>query len=389
MSFLQSAADIYSELVEMRRFLHQNPEVGSDVPITAGYIKQKLVEFGCDFTEPIENHIVVLLGKGGKTVLVRADCDALPTRELTGLPYASQNGCSHSCGHDIHTSSMLGAIKLLKARESELEGTIKFVFQPDEERILGAIAIIEAGVMENPHVDAVLGMHTAAGLKTGMFNVDAGGYLASSDIFRITVTGKAAHGSMPERGIDPIIIAAKIINEAQTITSRMINALYPIVITFGSIHAGDTANIIPDKAVLEGTIRAFDLDCRKVVNAKLGEIAKGIAELYGATGEFQLLSQTPVTYNDPEMTAEILGFARELLGEEKVRKGSLMLKASDDFAYFSELVPGVMYHIGMGDQSEGYTFPLHNPRVQFNEKALIESAACYAYLPYRWLQKNK
>lgn len=389
MSFLDVAKEIFPEIREVRRFLHSIPETGCTLPKTTAFIKERLNAIGCEYTEPVENNLVVVMGQGEKTILVRADTDALPVQELSDLPFASTNGNCHCCGHDIHTSAMLGAIQILKKHEDRLCGKIKFVFQADEERILGAKRLIEAGVMENPHVDAVIGMHTAVNLKTGLLNADSGGYLASSDIFRITVSGKATHGSMPELGVDPIFIASKIVNEVQSITTRLVNAFYPIVITFGSIHGGDAANIIPDKCVLEGTVRAFDPEYRVYVKEKLADIASSVAETYGASADFCVLSETPVTYNNEELTAKMLQYAAELLGTQCVRQGSLMLKASDDFAFYTEMVPGFMYHIGMGDKSEGYIYPLHNPKVVFNEDALIQSVACYAYLPFRWLQDNK
>ena len=386
--FLKNAGEIFSELVDMRRYLHRHPETGRALPETNRYIKQKLTEFGCQYDEISEGILTVVLGQGDRCVLVRADTDALPTRELSKLPFASQNGNSHSCGHDIHTASMLGAIKMLKPHERELSGRIKFLLQSDEERMLGAKAAIEAGVLENPRVEAAIGMHTAIGLKTGLFNVDAGGYLASSDAFRITVHGSAAHGSMPERGVDPIMIGAKILLEAQTITSRLINALYPVVITFGTFIAGDTFNIIPDTAAMTGTIRAFDPVARRRVKQLLASIAEGVAGTYGGKAEFEMISETPVVYNDPAMTERLLGYARELLGVDGVRRGSLMLKASDDFAYYTERVPGVMYHIGMGTEADGCRYALHNPRVVFREEAMVQAAACYAYLPMRYLEQR-
>ena len=389
MDFLFESKQIFEEVVKLRRELHQNPEIGSDLPITSSIIKRKLDEFGCTYKEPVKNNFVVLLGRPGKTLLVRADTDALPNAELSGLPFASQNGNSHSCGHDIHTSSMLGAIKILKAHESELAGTVKFVFQADEERILGAKALIKAGVMEEPHVDAVLGMHTEAGLKAGMFNVDRGPFLASSDIFKITVIGKSAHGSSPENGVDPILIGAKIVDSAQTITARQINALDPVVITFGFFNSGDAPNIIPDNAVLQGTIRTFGKAARDTAKRRLSEMADDIARVYGGRAEFEVVSSTPVTFNEPHMTEQMYRYALELLGSDFVKIGDNRFKASDDFAYYSEIAPGVMYHVGMGDSSQGCCFSLHNPRIIFNEQALLNCTACYAYLPYMWLKENK
>ncbi|MEG1757856.1 MAG: M20 family metallopeptidase [Oscillospiraceae bacterium] len=388
--YLKRAFELDSEILEMRRYLHQNPEVGNELPKTTAYIKKKLTEYGCEFEEICKGGIVANIGnKKGKTVLIRGDIDALPHKELSGEPFASTNGYSHSCGHDIHTASLLTCAKMLKETESELLGNVKLCFQPDEESINGALSMIAAGVMENPHVDAAISMHTNLPLMAGSFNVLPGTYLSSSDIFRIEVIGKAAHGSAPENGLDPINIATKIVDAVQTISTREVTAFSPNVITFGSIHGGDAPNIIPDSCVLTGTIRNFKREPRDYVKSRFVEIVKGICSTFRAEVKVEFTSQTPTTYNNPQLTEKLVGYLREMAGEDRVFMNDLGVKGSDDFAYFSELVPGVMYHVGMGTLEEGYTYGLHNPRVRFDERALPYSAAAFAHITYRWTQDNR
>ncbi len=385
--FFREAQEMNNELITMRRYLHAHAEIGFNLPDTTDYIKSKLTEFGIEFEEIVECGIVANVGKkGGKTLLIRGDIDALPHAEMSGETFACTNGSSHSCGHDIHTTALLAAAKMLKQHEDELCGNVKLCFQPDEESINGAKAMIAAGVMENPHVDAAISMHTCLPLEAGTFNMLPGTYLSSSDIFKIIVKGAACHGSAPENGVDPVMIGTKIIDAVQMISTREVSALLPNIITFGYFHAGDAPNIIPDTAELRGTIRTFDKDARSRVTERFVEIAKSVAETYRAEAEVVFTSCTPTTYNDPELTENILGYLREAVDEEQVQTKQLSVKGSDDFAYFSDLVPGVMYHVGMGTLEDGYVYGLHNPRVRFNESAIANSAAAFAHIAFRWLQ---
>lgn len=388
--FLKEALAMKDETIAMRRYLHSNAEVGFELPKTSAFIKKKLEEFGIPYSEPVQCGVVANVGNGnGKTILIRADIDALPHLEESGEPFACTTGASHSCGHDIHTSALLAAAKMLKAHENEIEGTVKLCFQPDEEAINGAKAMIAAGVMENPHVDAAISMHTNLPLPTGHFNVLPGTYLSSSDMFRIIIKGRGCHGSAPENGVDPVLVGAKIVEAVQTVSTREISALFPNIITFGYFHSGDAPNIIPETAELKGTIRAFDRNSRDEVVKRFCEVVKGVAETFRAEATVTFTSQTPTTYNDPELTEKLLGYMRELVGEDIVHTYNLSIKGSDDFAYYSDIVPGVMYHVGMGTVEDGYIYSLHNPHVRFDENALPNCAAAFAHITYRWLKDNK
>lgn len=387
--FLQQAKEMEQRIVADRRYLHQHAELGDDLPQTTAFIKCCLDEIGVDYEELIRGAVVANIGcGGGKTLLIRADIDALPQTEQSGEPFACTTGAAHSCGHDIHNACLLACARMLKGCESELNGNVKLVFQPDEERILGAVKLIEAGVLENPHVDAAIAMHTNLPLAAGAFNLLPGTYLSSSDIFKITVTGKGAHSSQPEKGVDPILTACKIIDAVQTITTRETDVLTPCVITFGSIHAGEAANIIPDTAELTGTIRAFDKEVREQVLSLFVDRVQAVAAAYRAAAEVEFTSSTPTTYNDPALSARVVAWLQELAGDARVSQRSLHVKGSDDFAYYCEKVPSVMYHVGMGTREDGYTEGLHNPKVRFDERALPYGAAAFAHIAVRWLEEN-
>ena len=386
--YLAEARALAPTLVADRRYLHAHAETGDDLPETSAYIKKRLTELGIAYEEPSKSAVVACLGRPGKCILLRADTDALPHREQSGEPFACTNGASHSCGHDTHTACLLGAAALLKAHEDELGGTVKLVFQPDEERILGAKALIGAGVLEHPHVDAAFALHTNLPLTAGAFNLLPGTYLSSSDIFRVTVTGRGAHSSQPEKGADPILAAAKVVDAVQSVTSRMVDALTPCVITFGSIHAGEAANIIPDTAVLTGTVRAFDRGARDKVLWHFTDVCEKCAATYGCRVEVEITSSTPATYNDPALSAAVVSWLRELAGAERVTERSLHVKGSDDFAFYGEKVPAVMAHVGMGTLEDGYTEGLHNPRVRFDERALPYAAAAFAAVSARYLAEK-
>ena len=386
--YLTRALELEDDIITWRRYIHEHAETGDEVPMTAAYIKSRLDEFGIAYTEPWRGGVVAELGRGGgKTLLLRADTDALPHTEQSGEPFACKTGASHSCGHDIHTASLLGAARILKENESELEGTVRLCFQPDEERIFGAEAMIKAGVMNG--VDAAVGYHVNIPLPAGDFNVRPGGYLASSDIFEIKVSGAAAHGSMPEIGVDALLAGVKIVDAVQGITTREINALTPVVITFGSFNAGQAANVMPGEATLSGTIRAFLPETREFARRRLEEVAAKTAEAHRATAEVKWLSCTPPVFNDPQLTQDITKWLGEAVGPQHVHARDLMLKASDDFAYYGELgVPAVMYHIGAGMLEDGFGPGLHNPRCRFDERTLAPAAAGAAVVAREYLRQK-
>ncbi len=383
--FLKMSADGYERMLAVRRRVHAQPEVGDDVDKTVALICAELSDCGCRVHEYGKNIVAAEIGSGAPVVLVRADIDALPERECSGLSFAANNGCAHACGHDIHVAVALAAARMLKSVEGELRGTVRILFQPDEERVRGALACIDAGVLSD--VSAVFGMHTATGLKTGAVNTRSGGYLTSGDIFKIEVNGRSTHGSMPENGCDALYAAVKIVDAVQAVTTRMVDANDPVVITFGSFNSGSTHNIIPDKALLSGTIRAFSPEVREKVKKLVGGIVAGTAATYGASAEFKVIDSTPATLNDKQLCESFLANCRALLGDNMVFTDAIKYKVSDDFAYFAQRVPAVMYHIGFGSGgADGEVRLLHDPQIVFDERGMLNAATVCADAAWHYLQ---
>ena len=390
--YLARANQLVPELVENRRHFHRHPEVRNELFETVKYVKAQLEDMGYQVQEICQCGLVVLAGgkKPGKCILIRGDMDALPMPEDTGLEFSSENpGAMHACGHDLHMAMLLGAAKLLKEHEDEIEGTVKICFQPNEETFGGAKAMIEAGVLENPHVDAALGMHSqsASDYPTGTIMHTTGPSAASADGFKVIVHGKGAHGASPEDGIDPVNILAHILIALQTINSRERNQQEPLILTIGQLIAGTAENIIPNGGYLTGTIRAFNQEVRAHAKRRLEEISKGIAATFGATAEIQWYTEFAPTINDRALIAELDGYVRELLGDDRVKITEPQM-GSEDFSEVMLRVPGAFFNLSTGSREEGYLFGAHNPQVRHNEAALPTGSAVYAYTAMRWLEEN-
>ena len=354
-SIVSEAKAIENELIAHRRHLHQNPELGFDLPETTAYVMQQLREYGYAPKAVGKAGISAVIGPdGGKTFLIRGDMDALPMKEETGLPFSSINGKMHACGHDFHTSALLGAAKLLKAHESELKGQVKLMFQPAEEIMDGANDMIDAGILENPHVDAAMAIHVLHD-SLGKAGYTRGTGCGSSDVFTIKVKGIGGHGAAPHRNVDPINVACHIQLALQTINSREINPNELIVLTICSIHGGTAANIMPAEAVLQGTIRTMNMDVKAFAR--------------------QLLTDT-IRYID------------DLLGESTAQPIERMT-GSEDFSALSVKVPSVLYWFGTGSTEEGYNYGVHDCRVTFNEEAIHRMAAVYTECAMRWLEEHQ
>ena len=387
---LVTAKEIENQLIADRRYLHQNPEIGFDLPLTATYVKTRLKEMGYEVQDICECGFVAIAGKeGGKCILLRGDMDALPMEEKTDLPFKSTNGYAHTCGHDTHTAMLLGAAQILKQYEDQLEGQVKFCFQPAEETIEGAKVMVEAGVMENPHVDAVFGAHTSIPMPVGAVRCLEGPVCASSDIFTINITGKGSHGAMPEMGVDPINVAAHMVINLEEILAREVSALESCVLTFGSIHSGEAPNVVPGTATLGGTLRAFNPEVRKFAKKRLEEIMAATAATFRAEATISYQTETPPVVNTPEFVKEMHTYIREITGEDLCITEGPRVMGSDDFAFFSEKAQGAMFHIGMGTTEEGHDCGLHNPGVWFDERSIAICAAVYANCCLNWLKNNK
>lgn len=278
----EAAKELKQDLVEIRRTIHKNPEVGPALPQTKAFVMGKLKEYGYEPKEICESGIVAVIEgeKPGKTILLRADMDALKIKEEAPVPFASENNCMHACGHDMHATMLLGAAKLLKKYQNEIHGTVKLVFQPDEEGFTGAKAMLKAGVLESPHVDAGMALHVNSGTPSGMVLCGLGTCMAGCTLFRIRVKGIGCHGAMPETGVDPINIAAHIFLSLQEIIAREVPPTKPATLTIGKFSGGKAPNIIPEEVVMEGTIRTLDVDLAKQIFKRIQEISSQTAELF-------------------------------------------------------------------------------------------------------------
>ena len=391
--FMEQAIAIKDDIVEYRRTIHSNPEVGAELPKTKAYVMDKLREFGYTPEEICESGIVTTIegSKPVKTFLLRADMDALPMAEATSCDFKATNGAMHSCGHDMHTAMLLGAARLLKQNQDQIEGTVKLVFQPDEEGFTGAKKMIEAGVLENPKVDAAMAMHVNSGTPSNLVVCGKGTSIGGCYRFRIVVKGTGCHGAMPETGVDPIFIAHHIYSGLQTILTREIPATKPAVITIGKFVAGDAPNIIPGEAVMEGTFRYLDKEMGEMVIGRMNDIVTSTAKTFRGEAELIELSSVPPLTNNNELADELTGYMKDIVGERGVfvYEGGGM--GSEDFASFSHEVPSLYIILGAGAKNENPEFgvPMHNEKVVFNEDILPTGAAIHAYSAITWLKNNK
>ncbi|CUM77867.1 MULTISPECIES: M20 metallopeptidase family protein [Turicibacter] len=390
--FMNQAQLIKDELIEYRRFIHENPEVGAELPKTKAFVMNKLMEFGYEPTEICESGIVATISgpNPGKTFLLRADMDALPMKEETSCDFKSTNGCMHSCGHDMHTAMLLGAAKLLKQNQNQIEGTIKLVFQPDEEGFTGAKKMLEAGVLENPKVDAAMAMHVHSGSPSNVVLCGLGTSIAGCNRFRIVVKGTGCHGAMPELGVDPINIAAHIYISLQEIIAREVSPTQPAVLTIGKFAGGDAPNIIPGEVIMEGTIRSLNKELGEFIFNRMNEIVTSTAKMFRGEAELIELSSVPPLANDTDLAKEVTTYVKDLVGEQAVVLFEGGGMGSEDFASYSYEVPSVYMMLGAGTKQEdpSYGEPMHNEKVVFNEDILATGAAMHTYCAIMWLKNH-
>ena len=391
--FMEQAIAIKDDIVEYRRVNHSKPEVGAELPKTKAYVMDKLREFGYEPEEICESGIVATIegSKPGKTFLLRADMDALPMAEATDCDFKATNGAMHSCGHDMHTAMLLGAAKLLKQNQDEIEGTVKLVFQPDEEGFTGAKKMIEAGVLQNPKVDAAMAMHVNSGTPSNLVVCGLGTSIGGCNRFRIVVKGTGCHGALPETGVDPINIAAHIFLAIQEITSREIPATKPAVITIGKFAGGDAPNIIPNEVVMEGTIRTLEKELGEQIFSRMNDIVTSTAKMFRGEAELIELSSVPPLANNKELANEVTGYMKDIVGEQGIFLFEGGGMGSEDFASYSYEVPSLYVILGAGAKNENplYGVPMHNEKVVFNEDVLPTGAAMHAYSAIMWLKNNK
>jgi len=383
---IKSIASKYAEdTISFRRHLHSNPELSFEEYNTCKFVSEKLKSFGIEVTEGVAGTGVVGVIKGKnsdkKTIALRADMDALPITEQNEVSYKSKNiGVMHACGHDVHTSSLLGTARILSELKNEFEGTIKFIFQPGEEKIPGGASLmIKAGVLQNPAPANILGQHVATAIPAGKVGFRPGMYMASADEIYVTVKGKGGHAAMPDKNIDPILIASHIIVALQQIVSRNCDPRVPCVLSFGKIVGLGATNIIPEEVKIEGTFRTMDENWRKEAKIKMKKMAEAIAEGMGGSCEFTILNGYPYLENAPELTNRMKEAAVEFLGADNVIDLDIWM-AAEDFAYYTQQIDACFYRLGIRNEEKGITSGVHTPTFDIDESALQVGSSLMAWL---------
>lgn len=385
----QLSNQILSETVQTRRHLHSNPELSFEEFETCEYVKNELLALGLE-PKVLANTGLVAHIKGKnpekKLVALRADMDALPIIEQNNVDYKSKNtGVMHACGHDVHTSSLLGCAKILNRLKNEFEGTVKLIFQPGEERLPGGASLmIKEGVLKNPTPNNIVGQHVMPFIDAGKVGFRSGMYMASADELFMTVKGKGGHAAMPENNVDPITITSTIIVALQQIVSRCASPKTPTVMSFGKITGEGATNVIPEYVKVEGTFRTMDEKWRKEAHAKMKKMAEGIAESMGAECEFEVRVGYPFLKNAPALANELKEYAVEYLGPENVIDLDLWM-AAEDFAYYSQEIDANFYRLGIRNEAKGITSGLHTPTFDVDEKCLEVGPGLMAYLTLRQL----
>ena len=398
---LAEAEALQPQLQKWRRTIHRNPEIGFDLPKTRALVKQALTEMGYQPQDCGKAGILALAGgkRPGKTILLRGDMDALPIFEESGEVFASEiPGRMHGCGHDMHTAMMLGAARLLKTHEDELEGTVKLEFQPAEEIFQGSPDMLAHGLLEDPHVDAAVMFHVLGGmpLPLGEVLVPGGGItMASCEQYHIVVHGKGGHGSMPENCIDPITAAAHIHIALQEINARELSQNDFGVLTTGRFAAGAASNVIPDTAEMWGTIRTTDPENKSgaLIKQRMTEIAQGVAAAFRCTAEVTFSDFCPCMVVDETLSKDAFGYLSEMLGQGVMDMTALTGGkpggGSEDFAFVSHEVPTVSLFLACGGPAQGCRYSQHHPKVRFDDSVLYKGSAAYGYVAMRWLAEHK
>ena len=364
------------QFVEWRRQIHQKPELGFQEKITAEFISQKLQNWGIEHQVGIAQTGIVAIIKGeksapGKVLAIRADMDALPIQELNEVPYCSQrDGIMHACGHDGHTAIALGTAYYLHQHRQELNGTVKIIFQPAEEGPGGAKPMIAAGVLNNPNVDAIIGLHLWNNLPLGTVGVRPGALMAAVELFRCTIFGKGGHGAIPHQTVDSLVVAAQIVSALQTIVSRNINPIDSAVVTVGELHAGTAVNVIADTAKMGGTVRYFNPDLAGFFKERIEKIIAGICQSHGANYDLDYIHLYPPVINDADIAALVRSVAEEVIEIPIGVFSECQTMGGEDMSFFLQEVPGCYFFLGSANAEKKLDYPHHHPRFDFDETAL-------------------
>lgn len=375
-NFNIEANEIKEELIEIRRTLHQYPELGFQETNTSKFIKDFLIKEGIEFEEFAGTGVCGIIkgtkeGENNKVIGLRADIDGLPMQDKKSCSYASKvSGRMHACGHDGHTTILLGAAKLLNKNKDKFNGTVKLIFEPAEETTGGARVMIEEGVLTNPNVDVMCGLHVEETLDAGMIMVRRGTVNAASNPFTITIKGSGGHGAYPDTAVDPIVIASHVVTSLQSIVSREIKPVNPAVVTIGSIHGGTAQNIIPSEVKLGGIIRTMTNEDREFAKLRLKEIVNGVCTAFRGSAEIEIEESYPCLYNEDNMVKILEDSAKNIIGSKNVKVQKNPKLGVESFAYFANEVPSVFYFLGIRNEEKGIIHPAHNSLFDIDEDAL-------------------
>ncbi|SHE94463.1 amidohydrolase [Tissierella praeacuta DSM 18095] len=393
MDIIKTAKEVEKSIINWRRDLHQIPEIGLNLEQTSQYVIKQLEEMGIEYRKNIGVSGIVGLIKGekpGRTIALRADMDALPIKEETGLTFASKNGNMHACGHDAHTAILLGAAKVLNENKDKIKGNVKLIFQPAEEGPGGAKPMIEDGALKEPKVDAIMGLHVGnltENSKEGSIMISYNNMMACLDRFKLKLIGKGCHGAYPETGVDPIAMAGYFISNVQSIISRELSPTDPAVVTIGKINGGFAYNIIPDSVELEGTVRAVDQKVRENIAKRIEDFAKGISETMRGTYEYEYVFGYPPLVNDKEFTKDFIESAKKIIPEEDIVEMKKPAMGGEDMAYFLNEVPGTFFFMSTPRAVNGEYYPHHNSKFDINEEILWKGAALLIQGAMDYLEK--
>ena len=389
---LEKTEHYFDTVVDIRRHLHRHPELSFQEHNTIDYLESRLNNEGFKFEKPVETGITGMLkgdSAGKPVVALRADIDALPIQEKNEVDYASQNqGIMHACGHDAHTSMLFGALMILRDLQAEYKGDVKFIFQPGEEKLPGgAKFMIEQEVLKNPKPDLIVGQHVYPELPAGKLGYKSGPYMASSDEIYITIKGKGGHGAMPNKTDDTVYLASQLIQSLQQVVSRKASPTIPTVLTFGKIIGNGATNVIPDEVYLEGTFRTMNEPWRKEAHELIRRIAENTVASSETNAEVSIIQGYPVLINDEAMTQKCMAYSGDLFGESNIENLDIRMTA-EDFAYYTQEIPGVFYRLGIANKSKGIDSSLHTSTFNIDEEALKTGMANLAWIAASFLNDS-
>ncbi len=388
------AEELFEKVRNTRRHLHKHPELSFKEQETAAYLSAQLTEIGIPHKQGIGGHGIVGIIQGesgkGRTLALRADMDALPIQEQNQHNYCSQNpGVMHACGHDVHTSILLGVSEMLWILRKQFRGTVKLIFQPAEEKMPGGASLmIEQGVLKDPAPQAILGQHVHPELDAGMVGFKPGMFMASADELYLTIRGRGGHAAMPHTLTDTVYLASQIINGMQQVVSRRANPIIPTVLSFGKIWSeGGATNVIPDTVRIEGTLRTMDENWRREVHELLQQICNDLARAFGGRCELQIVKGYPPLINDNKLTDFFIRHSKDFLGEEKVVELPMRMGA-EDFAYYAREIPACFYRLGTGGPNKDFRSPLHTATFDVNERSLLTGLGLMSWLAWKYLDTS-